>query len=118
MQASLVLKKKRGTPLQRGLLVKSIKMGHQAQRPLARRMLKVSNVPLQADKENLKALIDQYAPCEGLVIPSDGGGKIGAPAQRVRARGRVRVRVRVRTHLYTYIYIHIYIYTQVPCTRS
>ena len=80
-----MLKKKRGTPLQRGLLVKSITMGHQAltlalslsltltltltnpnphpithpishqaQRPLARRMLKVSNVPLQADKDNLK----------------------------------------------------------------
>ena len=30
LQASLVLKKKRGTPLQRGLLVKSITMGHQA----------------------------------------------------------------------------------------
>ena len=53
-------------------------MGHQAMRPRARRMLKVSNVPLQAAKENLRALIDQYAPCEGLVIPSDGGGKVGS----------------------------------------
>ena len=38
----------------------------------------MSNVPLQADKDNLKALIERYAMCEGLVIPSDGGGKVGS----------------------------------------
>lgn len=78
-QASLVLKKKRGTPLQRGLLAKGIHMGHKAQRPLARRMLKLSNVDaLRFSQEHLKALIEQYGACEGLVIPSDGGGKLGS----------------------------------------
>jgi len=75
--AALVLKKKRGTPLQRGLLVKNIRLGQEAIRPKAMRVLKVSNVPLVTDKADLKALIERYGACDGLVIPSDGGGKVG-----------------------------------------
>lgn len=76
-QASLVLKKRRDTPLQRGLLVKNIASGQAAVRPKAMRVLKVSNVPLVTDNADLKALIERYGACDGLVIPSDGGGKVG-----------------------------------------
>lgn len=71
-------KTKRGTPLQRGLLSKKIGMAPPHGRPVAARVLRVANVPLQTDEANLKALCERYGVCEGLVIPSDGGGKVGS----------------------------------------
>ncbi len=72
-------KTKRGTPLQRGLLSKKIGMAPPHGRPVAARVLRVANVPLQTDEANLKALCERYGVCEGLVIPSDGGGKVASP---------------------------------------
>ena len=72
-QASLVAKKKRGTPLQRGLLFKRIGMAPHHGRALAARVLRVANVPLHIEAANLQELIERYGVCEGLVIPSDGG---------------------------------------------
>ena len=75
--AALVLKKKRGTPLQRGLLFKRIGMAPQHGGATAARLLKLSNVPLTTEEADLKALIERFGRCEGLVLPKDGAGKPG-----------------------------------------
>ena len=85
--ASLVARKKRGTPLQRGIRFKRIGMMVPHGRPLAARVLKVSNVPLVTDYADLKALIERYGACDGLVIPSDGGGKLASHILAVGADG-------------------------------
>ena len=74
---SLVAKKTRGTPLQRGLLFKRIGMAPQHGGATAARLLKLSNVPLTTEEADLKALIERFGRCEGLVLPKDGAGKPG-----------------------------------------
>ena len=71
---SLVAKKTRGTPLQRGLLFKRIGMAPRHGGALAARLLKLSNVPLATEEADVKVLLERFGTCEGLVLPKDGGG--------------------------------------------
>ena len=76
--ASLVSKRTRGSPLQRGVLFKRIGMAPPHGRRLAARVVRVSNVPLRVDAQTVATMLGRYGVCEGVVIPSGGGGKVGS----------------------------------------
>ena len=74
---ALVAPRARATPLRRGQLFKAIGATPVVDRPRAGRTLKVAGVPLGAGGAAVRQLVELHGACEGVVIPSDGGGKIG-----------------------------------------